>query len=123
MDGYNMNRHYLGSEEKYALSIDCEGFSMDTDPWTAYVTGGSGKQTFRRGENTVTDGNGQWYIIIDTTKLGVGMCYLTAEFDVPDHDFPDSYRRQILQMEEPLCQIIPSRLVVKKTHECHCPTY
>ena len=123
MDGHNMNRHYLGSKEKYALSIDCEGFSMDTDPWTAYVTCGSEKQTFKRGEDAITDGDGQWYIIIDTIQLGAGTCYLTVEFDVPDFDFPENYRHQVLQMEEPLCQIIPSRLVIKKTHGCHCPTY
>ena len=36
-----MNRYYIGTEIKFALTITSEGFSMDTDNWKATVRCGS----------------------------------------------------------------------------------
>ena len=43
--------------------------------------------------------------LIDTSYLGDGAYYLMVEIDVPDDDFDDGYRHEVLQMDRPLCNV------------------
>lgn len=99
-----MEKHYVGTELKYALTITSTGFDMDTDQWTAYVVCGNKQIKCKRTENAVVDDN-QWYILIDTSYLGDGVYYLVVEIDVPDDDFDDGYRHEVLQQDKPLCNV------------------
>lgn len=90
-----MNKYYLGSEKKLAITINCQGFSMDTDPWQVTITNGSKQIVCTRTQNSAVDGNNQWYLLIDTTKLGVGKPKAVIEIEVPDTDFEDEYRHEI----------------------------
>lgn len=99
-----MEKYYVGTELKYALTITSTGFNMDTDPWTAYVACGKNYIECKRNHNAVVDEN-QWYILIDTSILGDGTYYLAVEIDVPDDDFEDGYRHEVLQQDRPLCNV------------------
>lgn len=90
-----MNKYYLGSEKKLAITINCQGFNMDTDPWQVTITNGSKQIVCTRTQNSAVDGNNQWYLLIDTTKLGVGKPKAVIEIEVPDTDFEDEYRHEI----------------------------
>ena len=97
-----MDKYYVGTEFKCALTITSEGFDMDTDPWTATVTCGKKNITCSPSERAISDEQG-WKILVDSQLLGTGPYYLTVEIDVPDTDFEDGYRNEVLRMEKPLC--------------------
>lgn len=92
------DHYFVGTELKFALTIECEGFSMDEDPWTATVKRGSRKVVCQRGENSVKDDD-QWYILVDSSLLGKGECELVIDIDVPDPDFEDGYRHEVWRQE------------------------
>lgn len=87
--------HYLGSEKKLAINITCQGFNMNTDPWTVSIINGNKKIVCDKTQNAVKDTSGQWYLLIDTAKLGVGKPKAIIEIDVPDVDFEDTYRHEV----------------------------
>lgn len=89
------NRHYLGSEKKLAITINCRGFNMNTDPWQVTVVNGSKQIVCTRTQNSAVDGDNQWYLLIDTKKLGIGKPKAIIEIDVPDIDFDDEYRHEV----------------------------
>lgn len=97
-----MNRYYIGTELKFALTITSEGFSMDTDNWKATVRCGSNTIECDSTHNS-SQQDDQWYILIDTQELGTGEYYLIVEIDVPDSDFDDDLRHEVLKQEKPLC--------------------
>lgn len=88
-------RHYLGSEKKLAITISCQGFDMGRDPWKVTIVNGGNKIICTRTDNAVIDSNYQWYLLIDTSKLGVGKPKAIIEIDVPDPDFADNYRHEV----------------------------
>lgn len=89
------NEYFAGSELKFAFAIECEGFSMDNDPWSAVIRNGDKTIVCTSTENTVVDETGKWYLLVDTALLGTGNCTLVVEIDVPDSDFPDNYRHEV----------------------------
>lgn len=90
------DKSYLGSEKKLAITINCQGFSMDTDPWKVTVVNGSKQIVCDSTHNAVHDEFNQWYLLIDTAQLGVGKPKAIIEIDVPDTDFEDdNYRHEV----------------------------
>ena len=100
-----MEKHYVGTELKFSLTITSQGFNMNTDPWTATITNGKNSVTCSRGNNSILDSS-QWYILVDSSQIGVGQYYLIVEIDVPDNDFPDGYRHEVLKQEYPICNVL-----------------
>lgn len=115
-----MERHYKGSELKYALTIKSHGFSMNDDPWTATVINGRSKVTCSKESNAVCGDCGQWYIIVDTNKLDPGLCYLIVDIDIPDSDFEDGYRHEVLEQEQALFFLALPKAVTKP---CGCKRF
>lgn len=98
-----MERYYVGTELKFALTITSTGFDMDTDAWTAYIICGRKSIICSKNNNAVIDDQGQWYILVDSQYLGAGKYFLVVAIDVPDDDFDDGYRHEVLQQEKPIC--------------------
>ena len=90
-----METIYLGTELKLAVQIECEGFDMDSNEWTAQIFCGKNKsEPIGRDTGAVKVG-GQWCVLIDTKSLGAGLYWLVTAYDVPDSDFPDGYRHVV----------------------------
>ena len=98
-----MEKYYVGTELKFALTITSAGFNMDEDSWAAHVICGRKSVTCSRNHDAVVDDQGQWYILVDSQYLGTGKYYLVVVIDVPDDDFEDGYRHEVLQQERPIC--------------------
>lgn len=113
-----MERYYVGTELKFALTIESEGFSMDDDQWIAKVICGKNEVKCCKLNNSKRGDDGQWYILVDTSKLGSGQCYLVVEIDVPDFDFPDEYRHEVLKQERPLCELMEAQKKYVERHDC-----
>lgn len=103
---YTEEHTWAGTGLKYAVTMTCEGFDMDTDDWTITVTKGNQSKEFTPdnsiqevtetttpGGETVT--NTQWYICIDTGEFAPGDLYITYDACVPDADFPGGIRHEI----------------------------
>ena len=89
-------RGFLGSDYKYAVNIEAEGFDMDTDDWKITVACGPRRQVFDRTTAIHDSGEDQWYIIVNTDLLGVGQSYISFEAKIPDTDEACGYRRERL---------------------------
>lgn len=97
---------YLGSEKKMAITINCQGFSMMTDPWKVTVVNGCNKIVCDKEHNAVHDEDNQWYLTIDTNQLGIGKPKAIIEIDVPDTDFMDDhYRHEVY--------VVPLKPIIK----------
>lgn len=93
------NNDYLGDDKKFAITINSQGFNMNTDPWKVTIVNGKNKIICDRNQNTVKDEHDQWYLLVDTMQLGVGTPKAIIEIDVPDTDFiDDHYRHEVYSM-------------------------
>lgn len=95
----NDNTYYVGTELKFAFTVECTGFNMDEDSWQVTVTGGEGSVVCKHDDtenvNITRDDLGQWYLLVDSKQLGKGICYAIVEVDVPDEDFEDGKRHEV----------------------------
>lgn len=93
-----------GTGYKYAVEINCKDFSMDTDDWTITVKKGNKTLVFTP-ENSVhhVENEGQenevseWYICVESSLLGPGTLEVVYDACVPDADFPDGIRHEIIK--------------------------
>lgn len=72
---------------------------MSTDPWTAKVMRGNNSIICDKTQNAFEDDNNQWYILVDTAILGSGTYYIVVDIDVPDNDFDDGFRHEVVKKE------------------------
>ena len=84
---------WVGEGLKWAVTMECEGFDMDTDDWVITVTRGNKSVTFT--PETSINRDGQWYICLNSSLLGPGEAYIIFEARVPDDDFEEGFRREI----------------------------
>lgn len=87
-----------GSGYKYAIQMEADGFDMDADDWTVTVKKGKKTIEFTK-ENSTQDSEGQWYICVDSTLLGTGTFEIVYDAFVPDDDFPDGIRHEVIKQE------------------------
>jgi len=87
---------FYGGDFKYAVSMTCEGFDMNTDDWIITVSAGCKSVSFTRENSVFDDDENQWYICISSDLIGFGQAYITFEAHVPDTDFEAGFRREKL---------------------------
>lgn len=89
---------YLGTELKYLLEIEAEGFSMMANNFEVEVTCGSKKLHFNRSD-LVLDSSGKWYVCFNTSQLGAGKLFAKVTAYVPDDAFEDGIRTEVERVE------------------------
>lgn len=89
---------YVGTKLKYALTITSPGFDMLTDDFTVDILGGRKRLHFDK-EDLVVDENDQYYVCFDTEELGGGIIEAVITAFVPDDDFDDSIRKEVVKIE------------------------
>lgn len=94
-----MEKYYIGTELKLAFTIECEGFDMTKDHWTAKVICGGNSIICDKTQNAFMDDNNQWFILVDTALLGSGFYNVVVDIDVPDNDFDDGFRHEVIKKE------------------------
>lgn len=101
-----MENKYVGTEFKYALTITSEGFMMGRDDWTATVICGKKKVVCQPDDGAFySSSEDKWYITFNSAELGAGAYYLVVEIDVPDDDFPDHLRHEVIKLSKPILNI------------------
>lgn len=100
---------YKGTEKKFSLDIDAEGFDMDEDDFQVEVCtprssvvgvkslGGSADvRIFREDSDSSSSGeSGTWWVIVDTQNLIPGDLRVIVTAHVPDANANDGIRNEV----------------------------
>ena len=87
------NYAYIGEELKYAVVLTAQGFSMLTDDFEIVASVGSRKVTYKKSDLIQSDGN--FFIVVDTSRFKKGDLYFTTYAYVPDPDMEDGFRTEV----------------------------
>lgn len=92
------NKAYIGTELKFAIAIEAEGFSMEDDNFTVELRCGLKSITLDKGD-CIEDASGNWYITFDSRELGSGIVRAIITAYVPDDDFDDGFRTEVAKID------------------------
>ena len=88
---------YKGTDLKYHLDIQAEGFSMENDDFCVDITDNSGKTVHLDKNDCYFDGD--WYICFDTNSLQRGPLTAKVTAWVPDPCYESGYRTEVDKVE------------------------
>lgn len=86
-----------GTEVKMRLTIEAPGFSMDNDDFTIVLKCGGHSLTFTK-DDLVVDEHGNYIVCFDTAPFGSGSVDAVITAYVPDDDFNDGTRTEVLKL-------------------------
>lgn len=89
---------FVGTELKFKVDIQAAGFSMDHDNFTVLIRRRNQEKFFRK-EDLVNDGEGGYYVCFDTSEFGPGLISAVVTAYVPDSDFSDGFRTEVISMD------------------------
>ena len=85
---------YLGTELKFSLNIEAEGFDMLEDDFKVIIKNMQKSVEIDKGEMILTQ-NDEFLFTLPTETLGTGDYYLITTAYVPDSDFQDGLRTEV----------------------------
>lgn len=86
--------YYIGSDLKFKIDINATGFNQETDPYDIDVYCGKKRLHFTQEHVKWCDDN--FYLPVPTDKLAPGQLKIVITAHVPDDDFDDGYRDEII---------------------------
>lgn len=89
--------YYIGSDFKALVVLEAQGFDMDLDDWgiTVYIDDKKA-HTYKKGD-CVRDDGGQYFVPVSGDYLKkTGTLKLVATAWIPDEDFPNGVRREVM---------------------------
>lgn len=89
---------FVGTELKFKIDIEAEGFSMVDDDFNIVVQKRNVKKVFNKADLR-KDGEGNYYVCFDTAEFGPGTVSAVATAYVPDSDFEDGFRTEVYAMD------------------------
>ncbi len=98
------NDIYVGTKLKYAISISSQGFDISSDNFTIDLKRGSIGLHFEK-DDLIVDNNGQYYVCFDTRVFGEGIIEAIITAFVPDDDFEDGFRTEVIRFN--LTKVLP----------------
>jgi hypothetical protein len=116
-----------GEEAKYAMRIDAQGFSMESDDFEVELSWGMrDRKLLIPKSEMIFSIDGYYYFIFDTSEM-IGKVTAKCTYYVPDFDCPDGLRTEVdtqflcLIVTDPLprtaCVPAPSQCEHKVTYE------
>jgi len=95
---------YYGATPKFHLDIDAGELDMDDFNFEVRLQRGPNSLTIPKSE--MIEDNGDYYITVDTTALGVGWVKAAVIADIPDTDYQGGTRTEIV-VKERFINILP----------------
>ncbi len=96
------DKYFVGTDLKFAITINCEGFDMDSDEYELQLRCSNKKVTLQKSDIVLGD-QGEHYLLVDTTQFPSGTLRLIVTAKVPDDDFDNGIRREVGRID--LCYI------------------
>jgi len=94
--------YYIGTDLKFAITLTCDGFSMDEDDYSILLKCRNRQVTVSK-EDIVVDEQDNHYLCVDSSQFGPGILQMVVTAEVPDMDFDDHSRREIARLD--LCEL------------------
>lgn len=91
------NRTFLGTEVKFLVTIEADGFDMERDDFNITLKRGGSTLVFDK-TDLVHDVD-SFYLCFDTKDLGSGVVTATITAYVPDNDFDDGLRTEVYKFD------------------------
>ena len=88
---------YVGTKLKFFIEISSPGFSIEDDNFTVDIIRGNNVIHFEKHELDFTDEG--FFLCFDTSKLGVGIISAKVVAYVPDSDFDDGIRTEVVRVD------------------------
>lgn len=85
---------YQGTELKFTLDIQSDGFSMADDDFKVVIKNTKKSVTILKAE-MILDENENYLFTVDTGFMGTGEYWITTIAYVPDDDFDDGLRTEV----------------------------
>jgi len=85
---------YQGTELKFTLDIQSEGFSMADDDFKVVIKNTKKSVTIPKSD-MILDENENYLFTVDTGFMGTGEYWITTIAYVPDDDFDDGLRTEV----------------------------
>jgi hypothetical protein len=85
---------YQGTELKFTLDIQSEGFSMADDDFKVVIKNTKKSVTIPKAD-MILDENENYLFTVDTGFMGTGEYWITTIAYVPDDDFDDGLRTEV----------------------------
>lgn len=89
-----VDEYYIGSDLKFRIDISATGFNQETDPYDIDVYCGNKKLSFTQAN--VKQCDDKFYLPVPTSTLSPGRLKIVITAHVPDADFSDGYRDEIV---------------------------
>lgn len=93
---------FVGTELKFQLDIEAEGFSMADDDFKVIISNYNKRKEIKK-EDMKLDDNENYLFTVDTAYFGSGEYLITIIAYVPDEDFDDGIRTEV--QKQVLCQV------------------
>lgn len=93
------DKAFLGTQPKYLIDIQADGFDMDRDNFEVELKRGEVSKTFTKEdlptEEYVVEGEvkNHYYVCFDTVDFGAGIVKVKVSMWIPDIDFPNGLRK------------------------------
>lgn len=88
---------FVGTKLKFAITISSPGFDINEDDFTVDIRRGSKSIHFEK-DDLVVDEHDQYYVCFDTAELGSGLIEAIITAFVPDDDFDDGIRTEVVKL-------------------------
>ena len=95
--------YYVGTDLKFALRINAQGFSQDEDDYDITLVCGNKKINITK-DDIVRGEDNEHYLLVDTSQFSPGLVRAIVTAKVPDEDFPTGVRREVDRKD--LCYIM-----------------
>lgn len=92
---------FIGTEVKYLVEIQADGFDMARDDFNITLKLGSKSKTFEKSDLVddieMVDGQQKhtFYLVFDSAEFGAGTLVAIIRAYVPDTDYPDNIRTEV----------------------------
>lgn len=96
-----MESYYVGTDLKFKIDINAQGFSMQDDDF--YITLAQGNYIVNVPKEKLVQNNGDFYLLVDTTSFKSGTIRMITTAMVPDDDFDTGFRREVVAVD--LCTL------------------
>lgn len=94
---------FQGTELKFSLDIQIEGFSMVDDDFFIVIRNGVGKSVTIQKSAMLLQEDEKFLFTVDTEELGTGKYTIITTAFVPDGDFEDGLRTEV--DKRTLCEV------------------
>lgn len=98
------DKQYYGATPKYHLEIEAGTLEMADYNFTVRLQ--RGPNAYEVKKNEMIEDQGDYYFILDTTRLGVGFVQVIVTADIPDTDVVGGYRTEIVVIDNSI-EILP----------------